>query len=182
MNYAQIFDRWISLSTLSEADRASLMDHLHGEIKSGTQTLAMLASNEMGLIVNEVQYDSRDAYLKAVLPVMSLASLDGYLLFLIEKGINPDTANLVGNKKTDGVGKLWSTGYEKDQHKAYMDAIDPIIRLMLNKIYELRVNQALSFHPEIVELPYKVTEKLHQYIGWCVHQGYILGCLEHGIQ
>ena len=56
--------------------------------------------------------------------------------------------------------------------------LDPIVGLILAKMYELRVNQLLSFHPEIVELPYKVTEKVHQYVGWAVHQGYIMGVME----
>ena len=96
----------------------------------------------------------------------------------MERGVNPQKANLAAIAATKELGKRWSEGHKKDQNKSYINAIDPIIVLMLERIYDLRVNQTLSFHPEIVELPYKVTEKIHQYLGWAVYQGYVIGVME----
>lgn len=178
MDYTQLWDRWAALTMLSEDDRKSLLGKLHQEVISGVQALAGLAANEMATVLDEAKYDKKDAYIEAVSPVAALGALDGYLLALMERNINPQTAHLAGNDSVKGLGERWSTVYKKDQCASYLDAIDPIIMLLLQKIQELRVNQALSFHPEIVELPYKTAEKLHQYLGWCVHQGYVLGILE----
>lgn len=177
-DYKQLWDRWVALTVLSEEDRKSLVGRLHEEVISGVQALAALACSEMGRVLDGATYDKRDAYLEAVAPVAALGALDGYLMSLIERGINPQTIDLSTNEKTKGLGERWSAVYGKDQSRSYLDRIDPIVGLLLNKMYELRVNQALSFDPHIVELPYKVTEKLHQYLGWCVHQGYVLGMME----
>lgn len=178
MDYTQLFDRWVALTVLSEGDRKALVERMHEEVTSGVQALGALAAGEVSKFLEEAKYDKREDYLKSIVPILALAAFDGYLLFLMERGINPQTEDLRTRDTTKGLGDRWSRGYEKDQNGPYLKKTDPIIGLLLNKIYELRVNQVLSFHPEIVELPYRVTEKLHQYIGWCVHQGYILGLME----
>ena len=155
-----------------------MVDALHTEVTTGVQAMAGLASSEMGRILGEAAYDKRETYITAVTPIVALAALDGYLLCLIEQGVNPMTAVLAAQDKTKGLGEVWSQQYQKDQNTSYLNKADQIMVLLLGKIQELRVNQALSFAPEIVNLPYKVTEKLHQYIGWAVYQGYILGLME----
>ena len=178
MDYLQLWDRWAAQTTLSENDRRAMVDSLHEEVVTGVQALAGLAVGEMGKLLEEAKYDKQEAYIAAVMPVVALAALDGYLLFLMEEKINPLTANLAANDKTKGLGQAWSKKYQTDQNASYLSKADQIVGLLLGKIHELRVNQALSFHPEIVELPYKTTEKLHQYIGWAVRQGYVLGRME----
>lgn len=177
-DYKQLWDRWVALTTLSEDDRKNLLSRLHGEVISGVQALATLATDEMGKILDDAKYPQRDAYLEAIAPVAALGALDGYLFALMERGVNPQTASLATNERTNELGNRWSKAYEKDQNASYFDAGDPIVMLLLEKIQDLRINQALSFHDEIVELPYKVTEHLHQYLGWCVHQGYVFGVME----
>ena len=173
-----MWDRWIALTILSEEDRQDLVENLHEEITSGVTALATLANAQMGKMLNEAKYEKAEDYLRAVAPVTALAALDGYFLSLMERGINPQKERLAEKKLTVGLAKRWSQGHEKDQNRSYIDKIDPIIALLLERIYELPVNQILSFHPEIVEQPYKINEKLHQYIGWAVYQGYVLGVLE----
>ncbi len=179
MDYKKFWDRWISLTLLSEEDRHALIEHLHEEVTSGITALAALANAQMGKLIADAEYGKSEEYLKAVAPVTALAALDGYFLALMERDINPDTENLATRTTTKGLGKRWSDGHSTDQNRSYIDRIDPVVVLMLERIYDLRVNQILSFHPEIVEEPYKLTEKLHQYIGWAVYQGYVLGVLEH---
>lgn len=178
MDYKQLFDRWVALTVLPEHDRKALVERMHEEVTSGVAALGALAAAEVSTCLEDAKYDKREEYLKSVVPILALAAFDGYLLSLMERRINPQEADLRGRDTTKGLGERWSRGYEKDQNGPYLHKTDPIIGLILNKIYELRVNQVLSFHPEIVELPYRVTEKLHQYIGWCVHQGYVLGTME----
>lgn len=178
MDYTKLFDRWVASTTLSEEDRVTLIEKLHEEIVSGVQALGGLAVSEMSKLLEEATYDKKDKYIEDITPVVALAALDGYMLFLITHDINPQEANLAKNENTKEVSKIWSTAYNKDQCISYLEKVDPIVGMMLSKISELRVNQELSFHPSVVELPYKTTEKLHQYIGWSVHQGYVLGAIE----
>lgn len=178
MNYLELFDRWIALTTLSEEDRKALVERIHEEVSVGVQALAGVSAKEMDRVLTDASYDNKDKYLKLAVPVLALAAFDGYLMALMERGVNPQTAHLTENETTKGLGERWSKGYEKDQNVSVIEKTDTIVSLILNRMYELRVNQILSFHPEIVELPYKVTEKLNQYFGWAVHQGYVLGVME----
>lgn len=178
-DYKQLWDRWVGLTLLSEDDRAEMVEKLHEEVTSGVTALATLANGQMANVLEEAGYKDAEAYLKAVAPVTALGALDGYLLSLMERGVNPEKMDLKDRPSTAGLGERWMAGQKKDQNRSYIDNIDPVVTLMLERIYDLRVNQVLSFHESIVELPYKVTEKLHQYIGWCVYQGYVLGVLEH---
>ena len=182
MNYTELFDRWVSLTTLSEEDRKKLIDRLHESLVTSVQALAGLASSEMGHILDEAKFEKRDEYLKTAAPIAALGALDGYLLSLMVSGINPETADLSKNEKAKGIADAWGKSYEKDQNMSYLNKVDPIIGLFLGKITELRVNQALSMYPTIVDLPYKTTEKLHQYIGWAVHQGYVLSLMEQELK
>lgn len=178
MNYTELFKRWVTLTTLSEDDRKKLIDKLHDSVVTTVQALAGLASSEMGAILDEAKFEKRDEYLQAVAPVAALGALDGYLLSLMVNGINPETADLSKGEKVKELADVWGKSYEKDQNISYLEKVDPIVGLLLGKISELRVNQALSFYPTIVDLPYKTTEKLHQYFGWSVHQGFVLGLIE----
>ncbi len=178
MNYTQLFDRWVALTTLSEKDRGDLLNNLHEEVVSGTQTFASLACSEMGRVLDEAGYKERNVYLEAIAPVVAMAALDGYLLSKIERGVNPITEKLASQESSKGLGNRWSTQFQKDQSRSYIDKIDPIVEMLLQKIQDLRINQAISFHKEIIDLPYKSVEQVHQYIGWCIHQGYVLGVLE----
>ncbi|MCL4200205.1 hypothetical protein KJZ67_02590 [Patescibacteria group bacterium] len=179
MDYKQLWDRWVSLTLLTEEDRAEMIERLHEEVTSGITALATLGVAQMEKVLAEQAYGKKDEYLKAVAPVVALSALDGYFLSLMERGIHPQKADLAKQESTKAVGETWSRGHQKDQNKSYVEKIDPVVILMLERIYDLRVNQTLSFHPEIVELPYKVTEKLHQYIGWAVYQGYVIGEMEN---
>lgn len=178
MNYTQLFDRWVTLTTLSENDRADLLQNLHEEVVSGTQTLGALSCSEMGRVLDEAKYEDRNVYLEAVAPVVAMAALDGYLLSKIVQGINPLTEQLSTRASTTTLGNRWSSQFQKDQSKSYIDKIDPIVGMILHKITDLRINQAVSFHTKIIDLPYTIVEHVHQYIGWCVHQGYVLGEVE----
>lgn len=178
MDYKQLFDRWVMLATLPEEDRKSLVESMHEEVTTSVQAFAGLGAVEMDKILKGVEYPKREIYIKTVAPVLALAAFDGYLLALMEKGVNPQTADLVSRESTKGLGERWSVAYGKDQNISILQKIDPITGLILSKMQEVRVNQMLSFYPEIIDLPYKITEKLHQYIGWAVHQGYVLGVME----
>lgn len=178
MDYKALFERWVALTTMAEDDRKTLVERIHEEVTVGVQALAGVAAQEIDKVLSDATYDKKEAYLKLAAPVLALAAFDGYLLSLMERGINPQTASLVENEQTKGLGERWSKGYEKDQNASMIQKIDPIIGLFLNRMHELRVNQMLSFHPEIIDLPYKTTEKLNQYFGWAVYQGYVMGALE----
>jgi hypothetical protein len=178
MDYKQLWERWVSLTMLSDADRQSLIDHLHEETTASLQGIATLALSEVEHTLTEAAFEDIPKYQESVAPVFVLAALDGYLLSLMEKGINPTTVDLTKKETTKGLGARWAAGHQKDQNRPYIDKIDQIVTLMLERIYSLRVNQALGFYPDIVAVPYKTTEKVHQYIGWTVYQGFVLGIME----
>jgi len=178
MDYKALFDRWVMLTTLPEEDRKALVESMHEEVTTSVQAFAGLAAVEMDKILKEADYPKRETYIKTAAPVLALSAFDGYLLALMELGVNPQTAKLTTREQTKGLGERWSTAYGQDQNVSIIQKIDPIVGLILGKMQEVRVNQMLSFFPEIIDLPYKVTEKLHQYLGWAVHQGYVLGVME----
>lgn len=182
MDYKQLFDRWVALTILSEDERRNLMSTLHHEITGGAEVLAALAASEVGNVLDEAIYQERAAYLDTLAPILALAVLDGYLIFLMEQGMSPETAGLAASETTDGLAEYWSKKYKLDQNISYLDKADPVINLILTKLSDLRMNQSLALYPAIVDLPYKVVEKVHQYIGWAVSQGYVLGIMEQELR
>jgi len=178
MDYLQLWDRYVSLSTFPEHDRKRLVDRLHQEIVHGTETVAVLAVSEMRNELGKASFEKRDEYLEIAAPILTLSALDGYLLFLQVQGVNPETTDLKNRSTTSGIIDRWSAAYQKDKNALLTEAIDPIIGLLLQKIQEVRINQLLALYPEIIKLPYEITERLHQYVGWTVQQGYVLGMLE----
>lgn len=178
MDYKQLFDRWAMLTTLPESDRKALVERMHEEVTTSVQAFAGLAAVEIDRVLKDTSFEKRESYIKTAAPVLALAAFDGYLLSLMEHGLNPQTVDLATRGSTKGLGDRWSEGYKTNQHITILEKIDPIIGLILGKMHEVRANQMLSFFPEVVDLPYKVTEKLNQYIGWAVHQGYVLGVME----
>lgn len=178
MDYLTLWDRWIALSALPEKDRSTLMDKLSKNVTKATQTLAILSAAEIKQQFEKIAYKEWNTYLEIVTPLLMLGALDGYLLSLMAKGENPMTNNTKSEKSSDNLSDSWAALYQKDQCKSYVEQIDPIVSLLLQKIQELRVNQILALYPEIIKLPYEVTERLNQYVGWSVQQGYVLGLIE----
>lgn len=175
MDYLELWNRWVALTTLSEKDRSTMIGKLSGGVTEAVQTLTVLTVAEMKNQLEKSHYKELDKYLETAAPIVNLAVLDGYLLSLIVQGKNPMKTDIEKNMPQDNISDRWSVEYEKDECKEYLDQIDPIVSLFLQKIQELRVNQILVIYPEIVQQPYETTERLNQYIGWAIRQGYVLG-------
>lgn len=177
-DYLSLWDRWIAFSVLSQEDGKTLLQNLHEEVRAGIEMLGSISLSEMAEIFKGVEFAQKDDYLKAAGPVLIFSCLNGYSLYLISEDVNPLTAQLKDRRSTEKLGELWTNQYRKDQNQPYLDAIDPFVSLILGRIQEIRVNQLLAFIPEVVSLPYKITERLHQSIGWSVYQGFVLGVME----
>lgn len=181
MDYLELWNRWVELTTLSEKDRATMMDNLSENVTKASQALAMLSAAEMKQQLEKHGYKEWNTYLETATPILMLGTLDGYLLSLMVQGNNPLNINEKSIKTSDNLSDRWQEVYQKDQGRSYTEQIDPIISLFLQKIQELRVNQILALHPDIIKLPYETTERLTQYIGWSIRQGYVLGLLQEKI-
>ncbi len=177
-DYLEIWNRFNVLMVLPDEDRKTLVENLHEETRAGIEMLASLAASEMAELLKNTEFSKKYEYLKAAGPILSFACLNGYCLYLLFQKVNPLTTNLSNRATTEKLGETWMTNYRKDQNKSYIDKIDPILSLMLGQIQEIRVNQLLALVPDVIELPYKITERLHQSIGWSVFQGFVIGVME----
>lgn len=177
MDYLELWNRWVALTTLPEKDRNTMMGKLSDDVTKAAQTLTVLTLAEMKNQLEKNRYKELNTYLEVVTPIATLGILDGYLLSLIVHGKNPMINDIGENITKDSISDRWITKYEKDKCKEYVDQIDPIVSLFLQKIQELRINQILTMHPEIIKQPYEITERLNQYLGWAIQQGYILSII-----
>lgn len=177
-DYLSLWNRCVALSVLPDEDRKTLVGNLHPEARAGIEMLGSAAAAEMWEIIKDNGFSKKDEYLQAAGPVIIWSALGGYCLYLMTQNVNPLTTDLKGAEDTKNLGNRWTGQFQKDQNKSYIDKIDPIVAMILGKISELRVNQLLSLVPEIIDLPYKTTERLNQYIGWSVNQGFVLGVME----
>lgn len=178
-DYISLYERWVALQVMPDEDRKTLLEHLHEEVKAGLEVLGNIAVSEMQKILQDVPFEKKDDYLKTAGTILTFSALGGYTLYLLTQNINPLEEDLKDRKQTSGLGAKWIEQFQKDQNASYRDKIDPIISLFLGKIQELRINQLLALYPEVVDLPYKIIEKLHQYIGWAAFQGFVLGEMEN---
>lgn len=176
--YLNIWERWEGLMQLTREDQKEVFDHLHKEVQAGISILAGVALEEMKLVLKDVGYSKKDAFLDSAETILVFSLFSGYSFFLLTQKINPLKNDLSGRKSVENLGHRWMEQFEKDQNQKYLAKIDPIYGLMLTRMYELRVNQLLAMHPEIVDYAYQIVEGLNQYVGWAVRQGYILGMIE----
>lgn len=177
-DYLSLWDRWLAFSTLPEEDGKTLLQNLHEEVRAGTEMLGVFGGTQIDEILTDVSFDQKKEYLEAAAPILSFAALHGYCLFLMSRGVNPVTANLKNRPGTAQLGVVWMEGYKKDQHAAILQSIDPILFLILGAVADVRINQLLAVEPRVVDLRYKVTERIHQTVRWAACQGFVLGVLE----
>ena len=177
-DYLSLWNRCIALSVLPDEDRKTLVGNLHPETRAGIEMLGSLAAAEMGEILKDSGFSKKDDYLKAAGPVLTWSALNGYCLYLMTQNVNPLTVDLKSREDTKNLGNQWTEQFQKDQHRSSIEKIDPIVAMLLGKISELRVNQLLALVPQVIDFPYKTTERLNQYIGWAVYQGFVLGVME----
>lgn len=178
IDYLSIWERWLGLSALPKDDGIVLIERLHEETRAGIEMISKLAVDQMAQILEPVQFAKKDIYLQQAGSVVPIAVIHAYCLFLISRDINPLMVNLPERGETEKLGGRWIEGYRLDGNATMIEKIDPMLAFMVGKIAEIRINQLLGFVPEVVYLPYKITEKLHQYVTWATFQGFILGMLE----
>ncbi|MBI4066207.1 hypothetical protein HY411_00675 [Candidatus Gottesmanbacteria bacterium] len=178
VNYSDIWERYSAVSLLSEEDAKEYLVRLHEELKAGLELMGSVAGSEVVEILKDVSVEKKDALLQTIATILTYTALAGYTLYLVEHGVNPLGVDLKDRETTKGLGSRWMEGYKKDQHQTVEKAIDPIIKLMLDNIRDIRTNQLLALRPDIIDLPYKTSERVFQYLGWAAHEGYILAVLE----
>lgn len=177
-DYLSLWNQWLAFSVLPQEDGKTLLRNIHEEVRSGIEMLGVFGGSQMDEILADVSFDQKKEYLEAAAPILSFAALHGYCLFLMSCGINPLTANLKNRPATANLGVVWMEGYKKDQHAAILQSIDPILFLILGAVADARINQLLAVEPRVVDLTYKVTERIHQTVRWVACQGFVLGVLE----
>ena len=178
LNYRDIWERYSGVSLLSEEDAKEYLSRLHEELKAGLEMMGGVAGAEVAEVLKDVSVEKKDALLQAIATILTFTALAGYTLYLVEHGVNPLGVDLKDRESTKGLGNRWMEGYKRDQHQPLLQVIDPLVKLMLGNIRDIRMNQLLAIRPDIIELPYKTTERIAQYIGWAAHEGYVLGVME----
>lgn len=168
----------MALLRLSGEDRKTLITHLHPELKSGIITVGGIALENIGKVFLDDKIPRPETFDKTAEAIVMSSVTDGYLAFLVDRGIDPTTAKLGDVVTTSGLGQAFMASFQKDKHQSRIAGIDPVFGLMLTAVYEVRSNQLLSEFPGSVEYPYRVTEKMNQYLRWSIVMGYVLGILE----
>lgn len=178
VNYRDIWERYSGVSLLSDEDAKEYLSRLHEELKAGLEMMGSIAGAEVEVLLKDVSLEKKEEFLKAAATVFTFTALAGYTLYLVQHGINPLGVDLKDRQETKDLGARWMEGYKKDQHQPLIASIDPVVKLMLDAIVDIRTNQLLALRPDMIELAYKTAARIVQYIGWSVHEGYILGLLE----
>jgi hypothetical protein len=180
-DYQLLFLRIMAMIQLKHEDRKEVIGKLHTELKSGIITVGGIAIEQIQMMFKEEKTPFPDNFEKISEPIIMSSVTDGYLMNHVISGIDPTEKKLTDNKETEQLGNKWIASYEKDQHASYIATIDPIISLMITTVYELRSNQLISEFPGLIDLPYKLTEKLNQYLRWSIVMGYVLGMMEYSM-
>lgn len=179
VNYHDIWLRWVAISTLSKSETKDLLRHLHREIKAGCELIGKTATEQI------LSPESENGVWKDSLPNIFSTTVSavygGYFLYLLVYAINPETDHLPERSITEQVGATWVAALDTDRLEKRIQSIDPIVKLMLSAIAEVRLEQLIALIPEIIHRPYKDMTLIQQHISWCVQQGYVLGELEHDL-
>jgi len=172
-----VYNRWSALAELSPQDLQKIFDQLPVQIKAATDVLTKIGVEDADEILNRTEISDKEHYLESIGAVVAGSAFFGYALFLLSKNINPESADFNGLVGDDFEQK-WTEHFEKNECEELIQKIDPLFLLILNKSTELFINRLLALYPNSVDLPYKITERIHQHINWALHQGFVLGTMQ----
>lgn len=179
---SDIWDRWLAFASLPKDDVATLVNSLHQEVRAGCDVIGKVACEEMEKILKKgTSFAEKDPYLRYTSLITVGAGYSGYFISLLVQNINPTTSNLKTRLATEQLGSAWAEGYEKNEHKNIIEKLDPMVHYILRQASDIKIDQQLALCPSVVNLPYRITERLNEYIKWCVYQGYVLGDLEQSL-
>lgn len=180
-NHNDLWNRWLALASLPKEDVATLINSLHQEVRAGCELIGKAAHEEMKKIVRDTSFTEKDAYLNYASTINVGAAYSGYLIFLIVNTIDPTSTSLKARSSTERLGSVWVEGYEKDEHKTIIETMNPWTLHILRQATDIKIDQQLALCPSVVNQPYRITERLNEYIKWSVYQGYVLGYLEKSL-
>jgi|GEM_PF-5593775 hypothetical protein len=156
-----IYHRWQALADLSPQDLQKIFDNLPLPIKAATDVLTKAGIEDANQILSNVEITDKEHYLESIGAVIAGSTFFGYVLFLLSKNINPESANFA-TLMTGDFEKKWTEQFEKNECEDFVQKIEPLFLLILTKSSELFINRLLALYPSSVDLPYKVTERIHQ--------------------
>jgi len=175
-DYSNILNKWSVFSAGGKELRKEVLDALHPEIKKSFNVITKISIQEIeGRIENKDFFGSVKQLMEGLL---AFSIFGGYLLFLVENGIDPTEGGLIERNATMELGKIWVGEQKKDNMKEMLGKIDPIISMFLHKGKQSRMNQLFTGFPDSMNRIYKEIALLDKFIGWAGHQGYIVGQIE----
>ena len=175
-DYTVIFTDWMKLLDKDVASRKKFIDSLHFETQKGFDVVVRIATEELHSQVSDTQLLEKIS--KELEFSLSVCVLSGYMLFLVDSGIDPLKDNLIARTETNELGNRWIADYEKDEGKSLLLKVDPILSMFLEKTQQGETNRLFVVHPEIIESSYKHIGKIQTFFNWAAHQGFIVGVLE----
>lgn len=179
VNYHDVWIRWVAISTLSKGESKNLLRHLHREIKAGCELIGKTATEQ--IVSDESESGLWNTKISTVFSTVVSAVYGGYFLYLLVHAINPETDQLPKRISTEQVGAKWVAALDSNNLEKRILAIDPVIKLMLSAIADVRLEQLVGLIPESIHRSYKDMLTVEQHISWCVGQGYVLGELEQNL-
>ncbi len=171
----------MAFASLPKEEMATLVNSMHKEVRAGCELIGTAASEEMEKILEGSRFSEKRAYLDSARLVTVGGAYSGYFISLLVQNINPTTSNLKARKTTEQLGSTWVEGYEKDEYKHIIEKLDSLTISILRHAADIKIDQLLALCPSVVNLPYRVTERLNEYVKWCTYQGYVLGHIEHSL-
>lgn len=180
-DYKSLYVKWLAFFQLPEKERIDIVNQLHDEVKKGFDVITRLAIEELeSEISDKGLYQKIKAFLEGQI---AFSVYGGYLLFLIDNGIDPEKAKLKERVETSMLGTEWMMYYESSlMNKGLVMNIDPISSLFLEKGTQGRLNLLFLQFPELMKITCKEANALEKFLNWGAHQGYILGMLEEKIK
>lgn len=178
-DYFDVLNKWSVFSAGGKELRKQVLDSLHTEVKKSFDVITRISIQEIGGQIQDKSYLERITQLLEGLLAFSI--FGGYLLFMVEKGVDPVTAGLGNRTGTADLGKIWVEEQKRDGMKDMLSAIDPIISMFLVKAKQTRMNQLFASFPDTMEVSYKDVALVDKFLGWAGHQGYLIAQIEENL-
>jgi hypothetical protein len=178
-DYFDVLNKWSTFSAGGKELRKEVLDSLHTEVKKSFDVITRISIQEIGGQVENKEYFEKVTQLLEGLLAFSI--FGGYILFMIEKGMDPVGSDLASRESTQDLGRVWVEEQKKDGMKDMLSAVDPIVSMFLVKAKQTRMNQLFASFPETMEVSYKDVALIDKFLGWAGHQGYIVGQIEDNL-
>jgi len=175
MDWEQLLQKWIVLFELKANERKELYESLHVETR---KTLGLIAESAQEKALSYVHVSAASSLKEWLISATALQSWGGYLLYLMQYHIDPVEEKINSKTHSPALDEQWLAAYEKNMCHDYVDVMNPIITLFLDKATSIRTEQLLLHNNSFYAKEYKLVANVRNCLGWAAVQGYVVGMLE----